>query len=306
MRQPVFPFRTLPARHSHAAAMITQKMPSAETAIAPAMLKRGWKRRKNTEEDTLPRLLPRHRAYLIFFSTKRHVLPKIAHIGHPFGIVQDISGIPPVGHIPIGRTDHDDLFIQKEMVHRVHGGQAAPAPHRRYGGPNLVPEHTRIRRHDDARALEESLHPCRNIGGINRGAEHYAVRLHHFGETFIEIICFYNALTLPSAPEAGLAGLKSLAMQLHEIRFNAFRLQLRKNRLDEKRSIPILAGASIDADDFHRSPRSLKSRAFQQGHRLHMAASVGTSPQAGRLSGGKPEPDGPRRGPASRGCTKRI
>lgn len=33
-------------------------------------------------------------------------------------------------------------------------------------------------------------------------------------------------------------------MQLHEIRFNAFRLQLRKNRLDEKRSIPILAGAS--------------------------------------------------------------
>lgn len=106
--------------------MITQKMPSAETAIAPAMLKRGWKRRKNTEEDTLPRLLPRHRAYLIFFSTKRHVLPKIAHIGHPFGIVQDISGIPPIGHIPIGRTDHDDLFIQNEMVHRVHGGQAAP------------------------------------------------------------------------------------------------------------------------------------------------------------------------------------
>lgn len=306
MRQPVFPFRTISARHSHAAAMITQKRPRAETAVTPAMLKRGWKRRKNTEEDSLPRLVPRHRACLIFFSTKRHVLPKIAHIGHPLGIVQDISDIPPVGHIPIGRTDHDDLFIQKEMVHRVHGGQAAPAPHRRYGGPNLVPEHTRIRRHDDARALEESLHPCRNIGGINRGAEHYAVRLHHLGKTFIEKICLYNALTLLPAPEAGLAGLKSLAMQLYELRFNAFRLQLRKNRLDEKRSIPILAGASIDADDFHRSPRSLKSRAFQQGHRLHMAGVCGNKSTGRAAFRRKAGARRPRRGPASRGCTKRI
>ena len=220
--------------------MMTQKMPRAETAIAPAMLKRGWKSEEKHGGGHPPSAPSPSPRLSDFFQHKRHVLPKIAHIGHPFGIVQDISGIPSVGHIPIGRTDHDDLFIQKEMVHRVHGGQAAPAPHRRYGGPNLVPEYTRIRRHDNARALEESLHPCRNIGGINRGAEHYAVRLHPFGETFIEIICFYNALTLPPAPEAGLAGLKSLAMQLHEIRFNAFRLQLRKNRLDreEKYSHP--------------------------------------------------------------------
>lgn len=70
--------------------MITQKMPSAETAIAPAILKRGWKRRKNTEEeeeeeeeDTLPRLLPRHRAYLIFFSTNAMFCPRLRILAIP-------------------------------------------------------------------------------------------------------------------------------------------------------------------------------------------------------------------------------
>ena len=47
------------------------------------LLKRGWKRRKNTEEDTLPRLLPRHRAYLIFFSTNAMFCPRLRILAIP-------------------------------------------------------------------------------------------------------------------------------------------------------------------------------------------------------------------------------
>lgn len=159
---------------------------------------------------------------------KGHVFAQYAHGIQSFRVAAHLTRHPAISHRPVAGPHHEHLLQQEETIHGVQRIDRTATPGRGDGGSHLVAEQAgvpvHIRHHRGP--LQKRLHIGGDIRRIDRRTKEDAVRRLHLVKNFPEAVPAMDAVLLPAAGPAGLAGLDDLTGKLDHFRFDALFAQL--------------------------------------------------------------------------------